>query len=118
MRVVEHAGVVDQHVDAAIGVERRGDGFGHVRGLADVAGKEDGLCADLGDVRSNVLALRAVDIAQDEPGTLAGQTLGAGAADALRSTCDDSGLAVEQHVQLHVMEDWAAARLAPDLQAE
>jgi hypothetical protein len=47
--IVEHAGVVDQHVDAAVRGERGGDRFAHVRGFAYIAGNEGGLGSGLGD---------------------------------------------------------------------
>ena len=101
MRLVRHLerGVADQHVDPAELLDGPGDDRAAVRGLADVAGDEDGLAAGLLDPGRRLLGVVVlVEVADQDVGTFAGVGDGDGPADAAVGAGDHGLLALEPSV--------------------
>ena len=96
-RIVEDAGVVHQHIDAAEGLEGGGQRVVDVAGLADIAGDIDGLAAARLDGPRHLGPRPGVHVAQRHGRALAGKPRGACAPDALRGTRDDRNLAGQEH---------------------
>jgi hypothetical protein len=95
IRSLEDAGVVDQHVDAAMRGQGARDQRVHVGLVADVAVHVDP--AEFGCQR---LARRVGQIGQHHVGAFAREAAGAGLADALGAAGDDDDAAVVAEVDL------------------
>ena len=90
-----HAGVVDQHVDAAERRDRLGEQAAHVVRLADIGLAHRGEATGLLDLARQRLGGRgALGIVDHDREAVTGETLGDRRADAARGTGDECDLTV------------------------
>ena len=96
-RVIDNAGVVDEHVDAAVHLERLGDQVVHVELFRDVAVDEIRGATALADLGDNAIAGVVIHVRDDDLGALAGEPHGTSLADALPGARYDRDPVLEQH---------------------
>ena len=95
------ARIVDEDVDAVIGVGRGADEIAHIEPLADIAITEKGLAAAIGDFRGDGFARLLIDIGKDDFGALIREGMRDGAADAVRRAGHDGHFAAELGTGCH-----------------
>ena len=103
------AGIVDQHVDVAEGVEGRGDHVPHVEPLADVALDVADL-AEHAELGGRLRPRLVVEIGDHHPRPLFEETAGDRVADALGAAGDDRDLVVEKHARTSMRQAGSAGR--------
>jgi hypothetical protein len=92
------AGIVERHVDPAVGVHRDIEGSLHLAGVGDVATDGDGLAAGFGDEPGGFGVGLLVGVGDDYRGAFAGEREGGGAADAAGGTGDEGNVVGEPAV--------------------